>query len=161
MRAYYASRVEVKRGATVARLVAARALDPLSGTTTTDTDIDAIASAFTFCKDPTWMDTLRLAKTELLEYKALKDLIPAAESRRDRKGRDTFDHSTWWAQHATRIPNISKLLRAVLCHVPSSCAAERVFSILNNSFGANQKSALADYKELSLQLQFNKRTRDA
>ena len=43
-------------------------------------------------------------------------------------------------------------------YVPSSCAAERVFSILNDSFD-DQKNALADYMELSLQLQFNGRTR--
>ena len=46
-------------------------------------------------------------------------------------------------------------------YVPSSCAAERVFSILNDSFDDDQKNhdALADYMELSLQLQFNGRTR--
>ena len=36
---------------------------------------------------------------------------------------------------------------------------ERVFSILNDTFDDDQDKALADYIELSLQLQFNNRTR--
>ena len=38
---------------------------------------------------------------------------------------------------------------------PSSAAAERVFSILNSSFGDKQQHALEDYIEASIQLQYN------
>ena len=38
-----------------------------------------------------------------------------------------------------------------------SAALERVFSLLNNSFGDQQDNALQDYVEASLVLQFNKR----
>ena len=37
---------------------------------------------------------------------------------------------------------------------------ERVFSILNNTFDDDQERALADYIELSLMLQYNKRGRE-
>ena len=41
----------------------------------------------------------------------------------------------------------------------NSIPPERVFSILNNTFGDDQDRALADYIELALQLQFNERSR--
>jgi hypothetical protein len=41
----------------------------------------------------------------------------------------------------------------------NSAPPERVFSILNNSFGENQTTSLSDYAELSLMLQFNMRGR--
>ena len=50
-------------------------------------------------------------------------------------------------------------LRAILANAPNSIPPERVFSILNNTFGDDQDNALADYIELALQLQFNERSR--
>ena len=40
---------------------------------------------------------------------------------------------------------------------PSSAAAERIFSLLNNSFSSQdqQESALEDYVQLSVMLQYN------
>ena len=52
-----------------------------------------------------------------------------------------------------------KLLKMSLLQ-PSSGAAERVFSVLNNSFGKRQLSTLEDYVEASVMLQYNKRTND-
>ena len=57
------------------------------------------------------------------------------------------------------VPHVASVLRAVLCHAPNLCPPERVFSILNNSWGANQSNAHADYIELSCRLQYNARTR--
>ena len=37
----------------------------------------------------------------------------------------------------------------------SSAAAERVFSLLSNSFGARQESSLEDYIQASIMLQYN------
>ena len=51
------------------------------------------------------------------------------------------------------------MLRAVLANAPNSIPHERVFSILNNTFDDDQDSSKADYIELALQLQFNKRSR--
>ena len=59
-------------------------------------------------------------------------------------------------------PHYSKfVLRAVLANSPNSIPPERVFSVLNNTFDEDQESGLEDedYKELSLQLQFNERSR--
>ena len=39
---------------------------------------------------------------------------------------------------------------------PSSAAAERVFSILKNTFGDQQQTPLGDYVEASLMVQYNK-----
>ena len=50
-------------------------------------------------------------------------------------------------------------LRAILANAPNSIPPERVFSILNNTFGDDQGNAMADYIELALQLQFNERSR--
>ena len=57
------------------------------------------------------------------------------------------------------VPAFKYVLRAVLANSPNSIPPERVFSILNDTFDDDQQSALADYKELSLQLQFNERSR--
>jgi len=46
--------------------------------------------------------------------------------------------------------------RRMLLLQPSSAAAERVFSILKNSFGDQQLSAFEDYLEASLIIQYNK-----
>ena len=43
----------------------------------------------------------------------------------------------------------------VLLFQPSSAAAERVFSLLQNSFQEQQFSALEDYIETSIMLQYN------
>ena len=73
--------------------------------------------------------------------------------------KDSFDIAQWWQQHGIHLPSFALVLRAVLCHSTSSCATERVFSILNDTFTEDQRSARADYMELSLQLQYNSRGR--
>jgi hypothetical protein len=47
------------------------------------------------------------------------------------------------------------------CMMCNSIPPERVFSILNNTFDDDQDRSFADYIELSLQLQFNARSRSA
>ena len=46
--------------------------------------------------------------------------------------------------------------KTALLSQPSSAAAERVFSLLNNSFKENQARALEDYIETLIMLQYNK-----
>ena len=41
---------------------------------------------------------------------------------------------------------------------PNSASCERVFALLKNLFGDEQMSALADYVEAALMLNYNKRT---
>ena len=54
------------------------------------------------------------------------------------------------------LPEWSKAAQHVLLLQPSSAAAERVFSLLNASFGNSQENTLEDYLEASLMLQYNK-----
>ena len=62
----------------------------------------------------------------------------------------------WWSRNAPDLPNWAGVCRKVLLVQPSSACAERVFSILNESFSDRQDSSLQDYVETSLMLQFNK-----
>ena len=59
----------------------------------------------------------------------------------------------------SKIPSWAFVLRAVLTNSPNSIPPERVFSILNDTFEDDMDNSLADYIELSLQLQFNSRSR--
>ena len=61
----------------------------------------------------------------------------------------------WWKRHEADLPKWSRAARQILLVQPSSAAAERVFSILNSSFGDKQQHALEDYIEASIQLQYN------
>ena len=73
---------------------------------------------------------------------------------------DSFDIKEWWVSVKEKLPGFFMVLRAVLTHAPNSAPPERLFSILNDSFGTDQTRARADYIEYSLLRQFNERTRD-
>ena len=62
----------------------------------------------------------------------------------------------FWKQHANNIPQWKEAVAKIILLQPSSAAAERVFSLLKNSFGDQQLSALEDYIETSLIIQYNK-----
>ena len=66
------------------------------------------------------------------------------------------DKLDWWKQHETELPLWSSNCKSVLLIQPSSAAAERVFSLLANSFNERQTSALEDYIQTSLMLQYIK-----
>jgi hypothetical protein len=72
--------------------------------------------------------------------------------RKDIKGNDTFDISDWW-----KLPAFTYVLRAVLTSSPNYCPPERLFSIFNSTFDADQKTSCADYMLLSIQSQFKTR----
>ena len=73
---------------------------------------------------------------------------------------DPFDVMKWWEMNRHRLPSFARVLRAVLTHIPNSCAPEAVFSILNDTFTEDQKKAKGDYMELALLLQYNARGRE-
>ena len=58
----------------------------------------------------------------------------------------TVDRIVWWRDH-----------KFITLIQPSSAAAERVFSLLANSFNNNQESALKDYIQTSVMIQYNHR----
>ena len=62
----------------------------------------------------------------------------------------------WWKRNAGALPHWSQAAKKVLLLQPSSAAAERVFSLLKNTFGEQQDNSLQDYIECSLMLQYNK-----
>ena len=63
---------------------------------------------------------------------------------------------TFWKLYANSAPKWKEIAAKVLLLQPSSAAAERVFSLLKNSFGDQQSHALEDYIEASLIIQYNK-----
>ena len=63
----------------------------------------------------------------------------------------------WWHHHAEQLPNWSSSVKQVLLVQPSPAVAERVFSILSASFDDQQDHGLADYLQVSVMLQYNKR----
>ena len=63
----------------------------------------------------------------------------------------------WWGKNEELLPNWSTAAKKAVLVQPSSAASERVFSILNNSFGDRQNSSLEDYVEASIILQYNQR----
>ena len=66
--------------------------------------------------------------------------------------------STFWRQYLDVLPNMSNFARYCLTMTPSSAAAERVFSMLKNSFSIGQmRQSLEDYTEGSVMLQYNKK----
>ena len=77
----------------------------------------------------------------------------------------TFSLLHFWRENeeGKGIDSFAYVLRAVLANSPNSISpeAERVFSFLNDTFDDDQGSSYADYIELSLQLQFNERSRRA
>jgi hypothetical protein len=67
------------------------------------------------------------------------------------------DIMPFWAGQQ-QIPEWYKLACIMATIVPSSASAERVFSIMANTFGEQQAHALQDYRSASCMLQYNKRT---
>ena len=80
-------------------------------------------------------------KLELSEY------LAAAEDVSDKA-----DVLKWWKNHEEngRLANWTRACRMIVLVQPSSAAAERVFSMLANSFSSLQESSLEDYLQLSV-----------
>ena len=112
---------------------------------------------FKFYDHPEIRAEIQVMKTEVMKYQALAGSIKSFEERKDRKGKDTFDLSDWWKSNSVSLPGFAYVLRAVLTNSPNSCPPERLFSLFNATYNDDQKSAYADYIELSMQSQFNKR----
>ena len=66
------------------------------------------------------------------------------------------DTLLWWQNNSTELPHWSTAVKDVLLVQPSSAAGERVFSLLKASFGPQQDSALQDYVQSAIMLQYNR-----
>jgi hypothetical protein len=95
-------------------------------------------------------------KTEVMKYQGLADSVKSFEER-IAKGRTRSTYLIGASQNVQRYQHSRHVLRAVLTNSPNSCPPERLFSIFNATFDDDQKSTHADYIQLSMQAQFNKR----
>ena len=86
----------------------------------------------------------------------LKEELPAYVARAADVS-PTIDELEWWQRNEALLPKWSLAAKKVLLLQPSSAAAERVFSLLNASFGSKQANSLEDYLEATIMLQYNKR----
>ena len=64
----------------------------------------------------------------------------------------------WWRDNSSTFPAWALAARVVFAIAPNSASCERVFALLKNLFGEEQMTALADYLQTSLMLNYNKRT---
>ncbi len=86
----------------------------------------------------------------------LKEELPTYLAKADDVS-STIDILEWWKRNEVALPHWSAAAKKTLLVQPSSAASERVFSLLNNSFGFKQNSSLEDYVETSILLQYNNR----
>ncbi len=105
----------------------------------TPAEIDTM-KAFSFIED----DLITRLKEELPRYKAAVEDVS-----------QDIDTTKWWKDHGSELPAWAEACKLVLLVQHSSAAAERVFSLLQNSFSERQNSALEDYISLSVMLQYN------
>ena len=124
-------------------------------------------SCFRFSARPDLAAHLKQMESEVAKYNQLVAQIKPHNQRLDEKEKkgqkvkvDTFDIMAWWKANQHEMPSSTRVLRAVLTHVPNSCAPESVFSVLNDTFGPDQKKSKADYMELAILLQYNARDRE-
>ena len=106
---------------------------------------------------PTASDVDQLSAFSFLTSMVLSNLkaeLPTYVAKAD--GVDPNLPLRWWKNNCDFLPHWSALARQILLVQPSSAAAERVFSLLANSFGDQQTNALQDYIETSIMIQYNK-----
>jgi hypothetical protein len=137
---------------------AVRIFSPLHvlGNKISESDIGGL-KIFKFHDHPEIRPQIEVMKTEVMKYQALAGSIKSFEERKDSKGKDTFDLPDWWKSNCATLPGFAYVFRAVLTNSPNSCPAERLFSIFNATYNDDQKRSHADYIEVSMQSQFNKR----
>ncbi len=92
----------------------------------------------------------------ILKLDELKAELPTYLAKADGVSPE-MDKLDWWRKHENELPLWSKACKTVLVVQPSSAAAERVFSLLSNSFTETQTSSVEDYIESSIMLQYNGR----
>ena len=128
-------------------------------------DLKAIVQVFKYVRffDPSRIGELKLSSNDIDELKVfpflnsrvtlegLKSELPSYIAKSDGVSTE-FDKLAWWESHQHELPNWSKACKTALLIQPSSAAAERVFSLLNNGYKENQARALEDYIETSIML---------
>ena len=140
----------------------AQIFDPLHAQAhvVTASDVEALR-CFKFSKRADLALQIQAMKAEITKYNALVSQIKPnpqrMEQRRGGKAADTWDIEAWRRGNRHKLPAFAAILRAMLTHSPNCCVPEAIFSILRDSFDSDQKRAFADYREYSLQKQYNDR----
>ena len=157
---YYRTRILGRDRSQVERMRVSGFFEPRAINAPSQEGIDALGEKFRFLSRHAEFDGIvPKMKAELPIYHALISSITPLEQRKDALGNDTFDIADFWSKAASKLPAMALALRGVMAHSPNSAPPERVFSIMGNTFDDNQETALNDYVELSLQLQYNARGR--
>jgi hypothetical protein len=140
---------------------AANVFDPMhvQGHGVDEADVDRLISRYRIFGLPRFSGLPAKMKEELPAYRAAVAMIKPLEERENVEGNDIFDMEAWWKSKRSDLRAWASVLRAVLCHVPSSCPPERAFSILNDCIDDDQYNALADYKQAAVMAQYNARGR--
>ena len=127
---YWKQTIEGKKGDQLERMKAVRIFNPLHvlGNKISVSDIDGL-KIFKFYEHPEIRAEIEVMKNEVMKYQTL----------------------------AATLPGFAYVLRAVLTNSPNSCPPECLLSLFNATYNDDQKSSYADYIELSMQSQFNKR----
>lgn len=129
-------------------------------------DLKSVVNAFMAAQyfSPSKMSELRPTANDLdklAHFPFLKPKIPSlkAELPSVLAACEGVHHSVnpidWWKSHGEQFKTWLEAFKLVLLVQPSSASAERVFSLLTNSFSRQQESALEDYIQLSVLLQYN------
>ena len=139
---YFLSRFHGELGGTLAAFKAARLFLPhkVCELQPDASSVDSL-TAFPFLRNEALLSAM---KSELPSYLASASGVAP-----------DIDPVSWWKHHSADLSHWASAVRLVLLILPSSAEAERVFSLLTCSFGLNQDSALRDYVEVSLMLQYN------
>ena len=166
---YFRDNFVVKRAGQMERMRVAQMFDPRHVQETAAITVEDVLalSCFRFSKRADLAMHIKEMESEVQTYNKLIALIkPKSERMVERVTGDKtvkvdpFDVLKWWKMNRHKLPSFARVLRAVLTHIPNSCAPEAVFSILNDTFTEDQKKAKGDYMELALLLQYNARGRE-
>lgn len=78
----------------------------------------------------------------------------------DHDVREEFDVLSWWKDNAVSgdLPNLRRALAVALLYQPSSAAAERVFSLINNYLGKKQMTASDELMKAQVMTQYNNKS---
>jgi hypothetical protein len=136
----------------------ARMVDPFAVThlQPSQYDVDALAAVFPVLGNDA--ERVERLKAELPKYMALASsaVLPPLPERVKAVDHHDAHVSKWYVANCAAVKEWAALFRDVCTVSASSASAERVFSVLSNSFGDTQTQA-EDYVEVSVQGQFNER----
>ena len=93
---------------------------------------------FKFYEHPEIRVQIEVMKTEFMFN---TDSIKSFETRKDSKGKDTFDLSDWWKSNCTTLPEFTYVFRPVLTNSPNSSPPECLFTIFNTTYNDDQKKS--------------------